>query len=76
MRFSTIFEDENNTSVEIILATLEYYVRLLLLPAFGVYMTYYRTYFQIYNGIGLATRDGVQTIACSEVDRSEITFSV
>ena len=34
----------------------------------------YVAYFQIYYGTALLTRDGVQTISCSEEDRSEIIF--
>ena len=78
MRFSTILEGETTTDVDIILATFEYYVRLAAISCtLGIYCCIVCiTYFQIYDGIALPVRDGVQTIACSEQDRSEINFPI
>ena len=78
MRFSTIFEGETITNVETTLATLEFYVRVA--TTFCTldihFQIVYIMYFQIYSNIELASRVGVQTIVCSEEDRSEITFPV
>ena len=76
MRFSTNIEDEIPSDV--MLSTIEYFVSLTLsnfLLCIDCYIVY-MAHVQIYEGVALPTRDGVQTIACSEENRSKITLLV